>query len=96
MISLIKIVQKSFKSSAHDRKVFGVSLGPTGLHGVLLDHSVMVRHVPVVVHLRQVDRFAGHVKVVEVLRTEVRGLIMTSVLKLTTRSVNLSCPLMCA
>ena len=49
-----------------------VSLGPVGLHGVLLHHAVVVGvdHVPVVVHLGQVDRLAGHVKVVEILERE--------------------------
>jgi len=31
---------------------------------------VRVTHVPVVVHLCQVDRLAGHVKVVEILERE--------------------------
>ena len=41
------------------------------LHGVLLNHPVVVRvgvsHVPVVVHLGQVHGLAGHVQVVKIL-----------------------------
>ena len=69
------------------------------LHGVLLHHSMVVRvahHVPVVVHLGQVDRLAGHVKVVEILEREMEGGDTRPWTELTTRSVNLSCPLMCA